>query len=82
MRAPPSSRQLFLQAIGLFSLVRVVNVSVLMLAQVLTAVFIFSKIDIIPTLKNVELWLIVLATGFSVSGDIYLMLFLMRKKIL
>jgi len=43
-------------------------VSVLMLAQVLTAVFIFSKIDIIPTLKNVELWLIVLATGFSVSG--------------
>ena len=68
MRAPSSSKQLFLQAIGLFSLVRVVNVCVLMLAQVLTAVFIFSKLDIIPTLKNVELWLIVLATGFSVSG--------------
>ena len=68
MRAPFSSKQLFLQAIGLFSLVRVVNVSILMLAQVLTAVFIFSNIDIIPTLMNVELWLIVLATGFSVSG--------------
>ena len=68
MHAPSSSKQLFLQAIGLFSLVRVVNVGVLMLAQVLAAVFIFSKLDIIPTLKNVELWLIVLATGFSVSG--------------
>ena len=69
MHAPSSSsKQLFLQAIGLFSLVRVVNVSVLMLAQVLTAVFIFSKLDIIPTLRNIELWLIVIATGFSVSG--------------
>lgn len=68
MRAPRLSKQLFLQAIGLFSLVRVVNVSVLMLAQLLTAVFIFSKMDIMPTLKNVELWLIVLATAFSVSG--------------
>ena len=59
---------MFLQAIGLFSLVRGVNVSVLMLAQLLTAVFIFSTIDIIPTLLDVNLWLIVLATGFSVSG--------------
>ena len=68
MHAPSSSKQLFLQAIGLFSLVRVVNVSVLMLAQLLTAVFIFSKLDIIHTLRNIELWLIVIATGFSVSG--------------
>ncbi len=68
MSASPSSAKLFLQAIGLFSLVRGVNVSVLMLAQLLTSVFIFSSEDIVPTLLDLNLWLIVLATGFSVSG--------------
>jgi len=63
-----SSPKLFLQAIGLFSLVRGVNVSVLMLAQLLTSVFIFSSLDIVPTLLDLNLWFIVLATGFSVSG--------------
>ena len=60
--------QLFLKAIGLFSLVRGVNVAVLMMAQVLTSLFIFSSHDILPTLLDINLWLIVLATGFSVSG--------------
>jgi 4-hydroxybenzoate polyprenyltransferase len=68
MSASPSSTKLFLQAIGLFSLVRGVNVSVLMLAQLLTSIFIFSSQDIVPTLLDLNLWLIVLATGFSVSG--------------
>ena len=68
MSASSSSTKLFLQAIGLFSLVRGVNVSVLMLAQLLTSVFIFSSEDIAPTVLDLNLWLIVLATGFSVSG--------------
>lgn len=68
MKSPLTSQRLFLQAVGLFSLVRVVNVAVLMLAQVLTAVFIFSTQDLVQTVFDVNLWLIVLATGFSVSG--------------
>ena len=39
-----------------------------MMAQVLTSLFIFSSHDILPTLLDINLWLIVLATGFSVSG--------------
>ena len=57
-----------MQAIGLFSLVRGINVFVLMLAQLLTSIFIFSSKEIVPTLFDLNLWLIVLATGFSVSG--------------
>lgn len=68
MSATPSSTKLFLQAIGLFSLVRGINVLVLMLAQLLTSIFIFSSKEIVPTLYDLNLWLIVLATGFSVSG--------------
>lgn len=68
MSAASSSTKLFLQVIGLFSLVRGINVSVLMLAQLLTSVFIFSSKEIVPTLLDLNLWLIVLATGFSVSG--------------
>ena len=68
MSASSSPTRLFLQAIGLFSLVRGINVSVLMLAQLLTSVFIFSSLDIVPTLLDLNLWLIALATGFSVSG--------------
>lgn len=68
MSAASSSTKLFLQVIGLFSLVRGINVSVLMLAQLLTSVFIFSSKEIVPTLLDLNLWLIVFATGFSVSG--------------
>lgn len=68
MSASSSSTKLFLQAIGLFSLVRGINVSVLMLAQLLTSIFIFSSQEIVPTLLDLNLWLIVLATGLSVSG--------------
>lgn len=68
MGASSSSAKLFLQAIGLFSLVRGINVLVLMMAQVLAAVFIFSSSEIIPTLMDINLWLIVVATAFSVSG--------------
>lgn len=68
MSASSPSAKLFLQAIGLFSLVRGINVFVLMMAQVLAAVFIFSSIDIFPTLLDLNLWLIVAATAFSVSG--------------
>lgn len=68
MKTALPTKRLFLQAIGLFSLVRGTNVAVLMLAQLLTAVFIFSTLDIATTLFDINLWLIVLATGFSVSG--------------
>lgn len=68
MKTPQPTKRLFLQAIGMFSLVRGLNVTVLMLAQLLTAVFIFSTLDILTTLLDINLWFIVLATGFSVSG--------------
>lgn len=68
MKSHLPTKRLFLKAIGLFSLVRGINVSVLMTAQILTAVFIFSSGDIAVTLFDLNLWLIVLATGFSVSG--------------
>ncbi|MGB0255243.1 MAG: geranylgeranylglycerol-phosphate geranylgeranyltransferase [Flavobacteriaceae bacterium] len=68
MKPSLPTKRLFLQAIGLFSLVRGINVTVLMLAQLLTAIFIFSRFDITTTLFDINLWLIVLATGFSVSG--------------
>lgn len=68
MKSSLPTKRLFLQAIGLFSLVRGVNVSLLMFAQLLASVFIFSSEGIAHTLLDVNLWLIVLATGFSVSG--------------
>ena len=68
MKAPQPTERLFLKAIGLFSLVRGTNVAVLMIAQLLTAVFIFSTFDYSVTLLDINLWLIVFATGFSVSG--------------
>lgn len=75
-----SSTRLFLQAIGLFSLVRGVNVAVLMTAQLLASVFIFSSLEIISTLFDINLWLIVLATGFSVSGGYVFNAFIDEEK--
>ncbi len=68
MKSSVPKQQLFLKAIGLFSLVRGVNISVLMIAQLLTALFIFSSTPLIPTLLDLNIWLIILATGLSVSG--------------
>ena len=68
MNASAPKQRLFLKAIGLFSLVRGVNISVLMTAQLLTSLFIFSTAPLAVTLMDLNIWLIVLATGFSVSG--------------
>jgi 4-hydroxybenzoate polyprenyltransferase len=68
MNSSAPKQQLFLKAIGLFSLVRGVNISVLMAAQLLTSLFVFSSSALIPTLLDLNIWLIILATGLSVSG--------------
>jgi 4-hydroxybenzoate polyprenyltransferase len=68
MNSSLPKQQLFLKAIGLFSLVRGVNISVLMAAQLLTSLFVFSSSALIPTLLDLNIWLIILATGLSVSG--------------
>ena len=61
-------RMSFEKGVGIFSLVRISNILVLVFAQLLTSIFIFSSNPFKETVSDYKLWLIIFSTAFGVSG--------------
>ena len=77
----PSLDGLFLKTISLLSLVRGQNLAVLVVAQLLSAAFIFShEASNSETFLDINLWLIVLATVLSVAAGYIINAFFDQEK--
>ena len=77
----PSQDGVFLKMISLLSLVRGQNLAVLVVAQLLSASFIFSsETSANETLLDINLWLIVLATVLSVAAGYIINAFFDQEK--
>lgn len=67
--------------IGLISVARVYNVLVLVIAQLFAAVFIFNATEpVITTIKDMQLWFIVLASACAITGGYIVNNFYDREK--
>ena len=77
----PSQYGVFLKTISLLSLVRGQNLAVLVVAQLLSAAFIFSiEPGYSKTFLDINLWLIVLATALSVASGYIINAFFDQEK--
>ena len=73
-------RMSFEKGVGIFSLVRISNILVLVFAQLLTSIFIFSLNPFKETVSDYKLWLIIFSTAFGVSGGYIINSFFDQKK--
>ncbi len=74
-------KSLFVKALSLFSSVRLYNVVLMGLAQLLAAVFIIApEKPIVDTLADPKLWLLIIASALSIAGGYIINNFYDREK--